>query len=83
MANDHTSSYTREYLAVKTELKDKFVWSPLNEKIVGFQYEEGFEYEISVKKVFYNQSEMNADAPSFEYVLQKIISKTKKDSEGI
>ena len=59
------------------KLKEMDAWVTLNENIIGFDYEEGYEYlllvEISkIKKPYYGQHPER-------YTLLKIISKTKKE----
>ncbi|MCD8071900.1 MAG: DUF4377 domain-containing protein [Alistipes sp.] len=49
--------------------------------IEGFDYEPGFEYVVSVGRQQVLDPPM--DASSVRYVLRKVISKQRKDSEGI
>lgn len=81
-AVDPVSSMERDYLAVKTEYEGKSIWSP-HEGIVGFVYEEGFEYTLLVRKSYYDPANIPQDASSFRYIFVEILSKERKDSEGI
>ncbi|MDR0660383.1 MAG: DUF4377 domain-containing protein [Prevotellaceae bacterium] len=50
-------------------------------EIEGFDYEEGYEYELDIKEV--EVKDPPADASSVRYVLANEISKTPKTSEGL
>ena len=54
-------------------------WYPLTEAIIGFDYEEGYEYVIEVN--WYADKEV-MDGGSYTE-LSKIIAKTKKTSTGL
>ncbi len=56
-------------------------WEFFYGPIKGFDYREGYEYVIRVRKDILDDAP--ADRSSFEYTLVKVISKTRKDSEGI
>nr|WP_129730126.1 DUF4377 domain-containing protein [Parabacteroides goldsteinii] len=56
-------------------------WEFMYNSINGFEYEAGYEYVIEVK--IENIKNPPADASSVKYSLIKIISKTKKNSEGL
>lgn len=49
--------------------------------IEGFDYESGYEYVIAVK--VYEIKDPPMDGDRVRYVLKKVISKEKKDSEGL
>ena len=49
--------------------------------IEGFDYEEGYEYVIRVKREKWHNGEI-MDAGMYRYILLKVISKTKKNSKG-
>ena len=51
-------------------------WELMYQEIEGFNYEEGYEYKIEVKRV--DIPNPPADSPSFRYVLVTEISKEKK-----
>lgn len=57
------------------EIFDIDHWYPFIHPILGFEYEEGYEYVINVKHYL--------DGNGFYYELSKIISKTKTDSTGL
>ncbi|MCC8035709.1 MAG: DUF4377 domain-containing protein [Rikenellaceae bacterium] len=56
-------------------------WQFLYGGISGFDYEPGFEYVISVHRIRVENPPM--DASSVLYVLDRVISKERKDSEAI
>lgn len=49
----------------------------------GFEYQEGYEYLIVVRAETQDMDNLPEDSPSVMYTLLKIISKEKKQSEGI
>ncbi|MTG97784.1 MULTISPECIES: DUF4377 domain-containing protein [Myroides] len=51
-------------------------WQFMYQGIEGFEYEEGFEYVVEVKRT--ELKNPPADAPSIRYTLVKLISKEKK-----
>ncbi|MDO5570627.1 MAG: DUF4377 domain-containing protein [Bacteroidales bacterium] len=53
-----------------------FPWTPYYEKIVGFDYEEEYEYLLTVDKV---EQPISSSKPSY-YKLKKVISKEKKQT---
>jgi len=56
-------------------------WQFLYNEIDGFEYEPGYEYEIEVvKEKIENPA---ADQSSIRYILIKVLSKTKKESENL
>lgn len=50
-------------------------WEYFYEQIEGFNYEEGYKYELLVKKA--NIENPPADAPNVRYILRKSLSKVK------
>lgn len=54
-------------------------WTYFYGNIKGFNYEEGFNYELLVDEIQIENPA--ADAPSIEYVLKKVIDKTPSDSD--
>ena len=66
------------YLVKRTNEKS---WSYFYSAIIGFTYEEGFEYKITVLKT--QIANPMQDASSIEYELIEIISKIKKESENL
>jgi hypothetical protein len=60
---------------------DKQNWNYFYDSIIGFNYEEGFEYEILIsEKEIENPPQ---DASSIEYTLIKVFSKIEKTSENL
>lgn len=56
-------------------------WFPLDKAIRGFDYEEGFEYVLSVQSVNYNEENMGTY--KYGYIILEMISKIEKDSEDL
>lgn len=73
------SNYLTDVYAVKVGDSDK--WSQFG-PISGFDYTEGYEYEIKIRETSYLDYRMGEPAWT-EYDLIKVISKEKKDSEGL
>lgn len=73
-------NYETEVYAVKHEGTEE--WEDFAYYIDGFDYEEGYEYCIHVGKTSYLDYSMGDPAWS-EYNLIKVISKERKDSEGL
>ena len=74
MAIEAVSSSERPFLQYK--LKESDNWMILNEAIIGFKYEEGYEYVLLVK---YSKVERPAeDQPRINYTLLNVISKISK-----
>jgi len=64
---------------VKNNKQDN--WQFFYTAITGFEYEEGFEYELLVsEKEIENPPQ---DTSSVEYILIKVVSKVKKSSENL
>lgn len=61
---------------------DATEWSFFYSNIEGFNFEEGYEYVLEVKKEKKEQP-IPADASSIKYILVKEVSKTKKTSENM
>lgn len=55
-------------------------WMKITDSINGFEYEPGFEYVIKVQRRQINNPPEDYRG---EYILKKIISKEKKDSENL
>lgn len=72
-------TFTPEHYWVKKNGADR--WTFFSTHIRGFEYEEGFEYEIIVegKEILFPP----ADGDSMTYSLKKLISKIEKESEGL
>lgn len=69
---DHLGSCEEFCLLVREQEKDK--WKKLSDKIEGFDYEIGYEYQIKV------QVEKNKEKKSgFQFTLIEVLSKTKKE----
>lgn len=51
------------------------------DSIEGFEYEQGYEYVIEVK--IEHKENPPADGSNLKYSLIRVISKTKKNSEGL
>lgn len=64
------------------KLADDEEWSLFYNAIEGFDYQEGYEYVLSVKVITLNKPPM-ADAGTKEYYLNHIISREEKASVGI
>lgn len=73
------NNYLTDVYAVKTGKSDK--WESLS-AIGGFDYEEGYEYRLSVSETSYLDYEMSEPAWT-EYELLRILSKERKDSENL
>ncbi len=56
-------------------------WTFFYDQIEGFNYEEGYEYVLEVKKV--KVENPPADGSSLKYTLVKEVSKTSKTSDGL
>lgn len=57
-------------------------WSPFGATPKGFEYEQGYEYLIKIAET--NWVDYNMGDPAWtEYELKEVLSKTKKDSEGL
>ena len=73
------SNLLAEVFAVKrNETAD---WEPMG-GIGGFEYEEGYEYRIRISETSY-LDERRGDPAWTEYRLMEVVSKEKKDSEGL
>ncbi len=55
------------------------VWSNFFDEIEGFDYQEGYEYHLEVKRI--TLKNVPADASAYKYVLVRQIDKVKKDSD--
>ncbi|HCO67374.1 MAG TPA: hypothetical protein DIT04_06420 [Dysgonomonas sp.] len=66
-------------LWIKAEGSDQ--WEFWYSDIEGFNYEPGYEYVLEVKRE--SVALPAADQSSIKYVLEKVISKTRKQSEGL
>lgn len=64
---------------VKLEVGEE--WEMFHNTIVGFDYQEGYEYVVNVKVIHISNPLM--DASSKEYKLNYIVSCEEKESEGI
>lgn len=73
------SNYLADVYAVKKEQANK--WESLG-AIDGFEFEKGYEYKIKMSETNYLDDSMGQSAWT-EYKLLEIISKEKKDSEGL
>lgn len=73
------SNYLTDVYAVKVGDSDK--WSQFG-PISGFDYTEGYEYEIRIRETNYLDYRMGEPAWT-EYDLIKVISKVEKDSDGL
>lgn len=69
-----------EVYAVKREGEDE--WQPFDGFIIGFHYEDGYEYQIRISKTDYFYHEVG-DLAWSEYNLIKLLSKECKNSEGM
>lgn len=67
-------------LAIKV-VGGKDNWFPLDKEIRGFNYEEGFEYVISVQSINYNVENMGTY--KYGYTLLELISKIEKQSKHL
>ncbi len=72
--------FVSEELVIKKEGETK--WEPFNYSIDGFDYKEGYEYNIKVKEILKYDPRMSV-AYWYEYEMIKEISKTKKNTEGL
>lgn len=73
------ANYLTDVYAVKVGDSDK--WSQFG-PISGFDYTEGYEYEIKIRETSYLDYRMGEPAWT-EYELIKVISKVEKDSEDL
>ncbi len=58
-------------------------WEYFYTPIDGFTYEPGYEYVILVRSEEVESVSMPADRPAIRYTLEKIVSRTKKESEDL
>lgn len=67
-----------EYWAKYKEFK---TWTPFPIEIKDFEYEEGYEYVIVIRQKEWIPRPM--DAGKYQYFLMEVVSKEKKQSEGL
>lgn len=58
-------------------------WEYFYTPIDGFTYEAGYEYVILVRRENIENVSMPADRPTIRYALEKIVSKTRKESADL
>lgn len=76
---DADTGQVNEFLILKRI--DKMDWFTLNiDDIRSFEYEAGYEYEIEVRTIDLNEGK---DIPLYGYELSKVLSKVKKETEGL
>lgn len=73
------NSTLTDVFAVKNESQSE--WQPLG-YITKFDYEQGYEYQIRISKTSYLDYRMGEPAWT-EYELLEVLSKERKDSEGL
>lgn len=73
------NSTLTDVYAVKNESQSE--WQPLG-YITKFDYEQGYEYQIRISKTSYLDYRMGEPAWT-EYELLEVLSKERKDSEGL
>lgn len=73
--DDCVGAASKKCMMVKEE--EDAPWELMYQDIEGFNYEEGYEYKIEVRRE--EVSNPAADAPSIRYVLLNQISKEKKE----
>lgn len=74
-----TSVFEHYWVKYSTDKK----WSAFSDPIIGFNYEDGFEYILKIQQKDRENAELIMDVSCCEYTLLEVISKEKKQSDGI
>lgn len=63
-------------MKIREKTEEEWTVVPFN-KISGFEYERGYDYKLSVKKIELSDKAINEDWQTTQYVLQEVLSKVK------